>query len=102
MDAVGNHVSGLDDAVIVNAEQGTFYLADTGNNQVLTIRVEDLSEGSLFASVGSLNVLGKVDWKTGRVSPFVTGVSAPHGLVFVPMDGGDDNQQGNEGENDRY
>jgi len=97
LDAGGNNVSGLDDAVFATAERGTFYLADTGNNQVLSIAVDQLPEGSLFASVGSLNVLGKVDLKTGRVASFVTGLKAPHGLVFVPGNGGDDNQQGDQG-----
>jgi hypothetical protein len=101
LDSVGNRVSGLDDAIIVNSDQGTFYLADTKNNQVLTIRVEDLTEGSLFACVGSLNVLGKVDWRTGKISTLVGSLNAPHGLVFVPGDRQDDNQQGDDNGNDR-
>jgi hypothetical protein len=101
LDASGNSVSGLDDAVFATTERGTFYLADTGNNQVLSIVVDELPEGSLYASVGSLNVLGKVDLKTGRVASFVTGLKAPHGLVFVPGNSGDDNQQGDEQGNDR-
>ena len=56
---------------------------------------------SLFASVGSLNVLGKVDLKTGRVVSFVTGLKGPHGLVFVPRDGSDDNQQDDREGSDR-
>ena len=101
LDAGGNNVSGLDDAVFATAEQGTFYLADTGNNQVLSIVVDELPEGSLYASVGSLNVLGKVDLKTGRVVSFATGLNGPHGLVFVPRDGSDDNQQDDREGNDR-
>lgn len=100
LDAAGNRVSGLDDAVFVTAKQGTFYLADTGNNQVLSITVDDLPEGSLYASVGSLNVLGKVDLKTGKVAPFVTGLKGPHGLVFVPSNSRDDNQQDDREGND--
>jgi hypothetical protein len=93
LDSGGSPVSALDDAVFATAERGTFYLADTGNNQVLTIVVDDLPEGSLYASVGSLNVLGKVDLRTGRVVSLVPGLNAPHGLVFVPANSGDDNQQ---------
>jgi hypothetical protein len=87
--------------VFATAERGTIYLAVTGNNQVLSILVDELPEGSLYASVGSLNVLGKVDLKTGRVVLFVTGLKAPHGLVFVPENSGDDNQQGDREGNDR-
>jgi hypothetical protein len=90
LDTAGNRVSGLDDAVFATAGQGTFYLADTNNNQVLKIEASDLPRGSLYASVGSLNVFAKVDQKTGRVVPLITTVSGPHGLVFVPRDIGDD------------
>jgi hypothetical protein len=96
LDPAGNRVSGLDDAVFATAERGTFYLADTNNNQVLKIEAGDLPLGSLYASVGSLNVFAEVDQKTGRVIPLLTSVSGPHGLVFVPRnigeDGGDDTQ----------
>jgi hypothetical protein len=101
LDSGGNHVSGLDDAVFATAERGIFYLADTGNNQVLTIVVDDLPGGSLYASVGSLNVLGKVDLRTGRVVSLVPGLNAPHGLVFVPANSGDDNQQDDREGNDQ-
>jgi hypothetical protein len=93
----------LDDAVFATATQGTFYLADTGNNRVLRIVADDLPQGSLYASVGSLNVLGKVNLKTGKVASLVPGLNGPHGLVFVPRNtedgGGDDNQQGDQGDN---
>jgi sugar lactone lactonase YvrE len=76
-------VSGLDDAVFATADRGVFYLADTGNNRVLLITVEDLQVGTLFASVGSLNALVTVDTKTGVVTPFVGSLMGPHGLAFV-------------------
>jgi hypothetical protein len=98
LDQTGNKTSGLDDAVFATAQQGTFYLADTNNNQVLKIEADNLPLGSLYASVGSLNYFAKIDQKTGRVTPLLTSVSGPHGLVFVPQnngdDGGNDNQQG--------
>ncbi|HEY6268786.1 MAG TPA: hypothetical protein VIX11_10840 [Candidatus Acidoferrum sp.] len=90
LDPAGNRVHGLDDAVFATAEQGTFYLADTNNNQVLKIEADDLPRGSLYASVGSLNVFAKVDQKTGRVIPLLTSVKGPHGIVFVPRDIDDD------------
>jgi hypothetical protein len=79
-------VSGLDDAGFVTAEKGTFYLTDTNNNRVLTIRAEDLPLGSLYACVGSLNEFARVDLKTGMLTALIPNLSAPHGLVFVPED----------------
>ncbi len=97
LDQAGNRTSGLDDAVFATTPKGTFYLADTNNNQVLKIEAHDLPLGSLYAAVGSLNYFAKIDQKTGRVVPLLTSVNGPHGLVFVPQnngnEGGNDNQQ---------
>jgi hypothetical protein len=80
----GANATGLDDAVFVTTPAGTFYVADTGNNRVLKVDVSDLDLMSLYASVGSMNVVGNVDLKSGVVTPLLTNVSAPHGLLFVP------------------
>jgi hypothetical protein len=86
-------VTGLDDAVFATARQGVFYLAETGNNRVLAITVDDLDVGSLFASVGSENALVSVNLTTGVVLPFVANLKGPHGLVFQPaIDEGDGNR----------
>jgi hypothetical protein len=96
LDTGGNGVTGLDDAVFVTAEKGTFYLTDTGNNRVITFQAEDLKPGSLFACVGSLNQFVKVDLKTGMVTALVTHLSAPHGLVFVPQSDEGEGEQGHD------
>jgi hypothetical protein len=80
----GKAVSGLDDAVFVTTPAGSFYVADTGNNQVLKVDVSDLEPMSLYASVGSLNFVASVDMTSGVVTPFITNVMAPHGLYYVP------------------
>ena len=82
--STGLAVSGLDDAVFTTARRGTFYLADTGNNRVLKIDVDNVPIGTLFASVGSLNQLTVVDIHTGLTTPFISNLNGPHGLEFVP------------------
>jgi hypothetical protein len=77
-------VSGLDDALFATARRGVFYLADTSNNRIIAITVDDLDSGSLFASVGSLNALVSVDLRTGVVTPFLGNLKGPHGLAFQP------------------
>jgi hypothetical protein len=84
LDQSGSPVSGLDDALFVTERKGTFFLADTSNNRVLAIEADEISSGSLFASVGSLNEFATVDLTTGKVTPFVPNLSGPHGLVFTP------------------
>jgi hypothetical protein len=95
LDPSGAPVSGLDDAVFVTDERGTFYLTDTNNNRVLKIEVEDLVKDSLFASVGSLNELASVNIKTGTVTAFLPGLNGPHGILFLPN--ADDDSDHKEG-----
>lgn len=88
----GLHVTELDDLAFATAERGSFYLADTNNNRVLKIDVADLTVGSLYASVGSLNALAKVHMDTGRATALVNGnLSGPHGLLFSAQSD-DDNE----------
>jgi hypothetical protein len=85
LDQSGSPVSGLDDALFVTDRKGIFLLADTSNNRVLAIEVDEISSGSLFASVGSLNEFATVDLTTGKVTALVSNLRGPHGLVFVPI-----------------
>jgi hypothetical protein len=93
--STGLAVSGLDDVVFATADKGSFYLADTKNNQVLKIDAANLAIGSLYASVGSLNEFATVDINTGRITALVSNLSGPHGLEFLPNteDGENDNTQ---------
>jgi hypothetical protein len=92
LDQSGARVSGLDDAVFVTSERGTFYLTDTNNNRVLKIEADNMEEVALFASVGSLNAFATVDLKTGKVTGHVAGLSGPHGILFLPN--GDEENSG--------
>lgn len=83
LDANGAPVSGLDDAQTVTSQDGTFYLAETKNNDILKIDVTGLTIGDIYADVGSLNVLGDVSQSTGTVSALLSGLGSPHGLAFV-------------------
>ena len=92
--STGLHVSGLDDAVFATAKKGVFYLADTGDNQILKIYVDRVPVGTLFASVGSLKELAVVDLHTGLTTPFISNLNGPHGLAFVSKsDDEDDDSQ---------
>ncbi len=84
IDDHGVSVAGLDDAVWTVTPKGTFYVADTTNNQIVKIKVSELEPMSLYASVFGLNTVGKIDLETGIVIPFIPSLASPHGLVFVP------------------
>jgi len=91
LDPSGANVKGLDDAVFATSERGRFYLADTNNNRILRIDAEDLPIGSLYASVSSLQEVGLVDLKTGKLTAFLPGLNGPHGLLFLADAEDDDN-----------
>lgn len=78
------NVSGLDDVVFATTPQGSLYVADTGNNQVLKVDISGLQPMSLIAAAGSMNAVVTVDMKTGNATALIPNLKAPHGLVFVP------------------
>ncbi len=82
--ATSMHVAGLDDAIFITAPQGSFYLSDTSNNQILEVEVTGLTVGSLWACVGNWNALVSVDMSTGTVTAVVPNLNGPHGLDFLP------------------
>ena len=84
LDTTGKNVTNLDDAAFVLAPSGSFYVADTGNNQILKVDVTGLAPMSLYASVGSENAVAIVNLQTGTATPFITNLNSPHGLGFAP------------------
>ncbi len=75
-----------DDAVMVNATSGTFYVSAQSNNEILAIKVSDINPHDLYASIG--NELDQIDLKTGAITTLASGLNGAHGLQFVPSGGG--------------
>ena len=75
--------TGLDDAIVPTSTSGTFYVANQGGNDVIAAKVTGLNTHDLYASVGSHNAVVQIDTTTGAVTPVITGLGAPHGLLFV-------------------
>jgi hypothetical protein len=83
---------GLDDVIKPGATAGTFYLADTADNRVLTVHATGLNPNDYYASVG--DAFGQVDPTTGQFTALVTAANAPgfqfgsaHGAAFVADQG---------------
>ena len=79
--------SGLDDAIIPTSTSGTFYVSNLGADDVLKVAVTGLNTSDIYESVGSDNAVDQIDPRTGAVTPIITGLNSPHGLMFLPSDG---------------
>jgi hypothetical protein len=75
-----------DDAIMPTSHSGTFYIANQGGNNVISVQVKGLNTKDLYADITTSTggELVQIDPKTGVVTPLVTGLIAPHGLAFVP------------------
>jgi hypothetical protein len=75
-----------DDAIMPTSRSGTFYISNQGGNDVISVQVTGLNTHDLYADVStpSGGELVQIDPDTGAITPVVTGLSAPHGLAFVP------------------
>ncbi|MBV8613840.1 MAG: hypothetical protein JOY66_08725 [Acetobacteraceae bacterium] len=77
-----------DDAIVPTSTSGTFYVASTGDNNVYKVQVSGLNPNDIYASDQQANEVVQVDPRTGQLTPLITGLNKPHGLLFVPSNGG--------------
>ncbi len=73
-----------DDAIVPTSTSGTFYVASTGDNNVYKVQVSGLNPNDIYASDQQANQVVQVDPSTGQITPLITGLNKPHGLLFVP------------------
>ncbi len=74
--------SGLDDVIIPTSSSGTFYISNTGTNQIEAYKVSGLNTSDAYASVGTEIV--QVDLQTGAQTVLISGLKAGHGVIFQP------------------
>jgi len=79
--------SGLDDAIVPTATAGTFVISNDGANDVLKVSVTGLHTNDIYVSVGSDNAIDQLDPATGALTPVITGLNSPHGMMFIPSGG---------------
>jgi len=77
----------VDDTVWSTSTKGTLYITDTGNNTIYSV-TGTFKKGTAFVAApndaGVGGFVGTVDLTTGLITPFVSGMNSPHGLLFVP------------------
>jgi hypothetical protein len=85
-----------DDTAFVTSSQGFILFADKGLNTVFKLTRTGFVPGSAYTAADGGPFVGSLDLTSGIVTPVVTGIKSPGGLVYV-----DTSKQDAEGRNDR-
>ena len=72
-----------DDTAFVTSTQGFILFADKALNTVYKISRNAFSPGTAFTAADGGPFVGTVDFTTGVVTPIVTGLTNPGGMMFV-------------------
>jgi hypothetical protein len=72
-----------DDTAFVTSTQGFVFFADKGLNTVYKISRNAFSPGTAFTAADGGPFVGTVDFTTGVITPIVTGLKNPGGMMFV-------------------
>jgi hypothetical protein len=72
-----------DDTAFVTSSEGFLLFADKGLNEVFTLSKNGFAPGSAYTAADGGPFVGTLDLTTGVVTPIVTGLSGPGGMVFV-------------------
>jgi hypothetical protein len=83
-----------DDTAFVTSSEGFLLFADKGLNTVYKISKNAFSPGTAFTAADGGPFVGTLDLTTGLISPIVTGLSNPGGMMFVDTSKHDQDDHG--------
>jgi hypothetical protein len=86
----------VDDTAFVTSTEGYILFADKSLNKVFTLKRHAFVPGTAYTAADGGPFVGTIDLTTGVITPIVTGVANPGGLVFV-----DTTKRGYEQEEER-
>ena len=72
-----------DDTAFVTSTEGFILFADKGLNTVYKISKNAFSPGTAFTAADGGPFVGTLDFTTGVITPIVTGLNGPGGMMFV-------------------
>jgi hypothetical protein len=72
-----------DDTAFITSSEGFLLFADKGLNAVYKLQKKAFSPGSAFTAADGGPFVGTLDLTTGVVTPIVTGLSGPGGMMFI-------------------
>ncbi len=85
-----------DDTAFITSSQGFLLFADKGLNAVYKISKNAFSPGTAFTAADGGPFVGTLDFTTGVITPIVTGLSNPGGMMFVDTSKNDQDGHGDE------
>jgi hypothetical protein len=88
-----------DDTAFVTSTEGFVLFADKGLNTVYKLTKSAFSPGTAYTAADGGPFVGTLDFTTGVVTPIVTGLNGPGGMMYVDTtkhDGDDHRDEGRE------
>ena len=76
-----------DDTAFVTSSQGFLLFSDKGLNTVFALSKKAFIPGAAYTAADGGSFVGTIDLTTGVITPIVTGLTNPGGLVFVDTSG---------------
>jgi hypothetical protein len=71
----------IDDTVFATSSEGIILLSDRDGETVYSITRNTFAPSDAYSATP--NSVGRLDFDTGVITPVVTGLSSPHGMVFI-------------------
>jgi hypothetical protein len=87
----------VDDTAFVTSTQGFILFADKGDNNVYMLSKKTFARNAVYTAADGGPFVGTLDMTTGVITPIVTGLTNPGGLVFV--DTSPNGEQGGQNQN---
>jgi len=73
----------VDDTTFVTSSEGFILFADKGLNTVFALKKKAFAPGAAYTAADGGPFVGTIDLTTGFITPIVTGLKNPGGLVFI-------------------
>ena len=73
----------VDDTAFVTSTEGFILFADKGLNKVFALKKQAFVPGTAYTAADGGPFVGTIDLTTGVITPIVTGLNGPGGMVFV-------------------
>ena len=96
-DNVAGNAPPLDGLAVATSDAGTLYVVDAKAQTIEALNTDGWPEGTVFVTEASDNanpLLGVLNLRTGQITPLGNAFPSPKGIVFVPNENGQGENEG--------